>query len=190
MIGSKLNKNDNLFYIHGYLSNPESAKGILFKKKLDAKPIKYRFCRPEELIISECLENIKIEIKNVNDIVLIGSSLGGFLAAKTAQINQNVKQIILLNPAIIPPDYDITKITDMPQSILKDLKDNNLFNTKITSSITILIGTRDKLVPNSWAIEFAKIQQATIKFFNDDHRFTNTFEKLPDIIKKIIEQKD
>ncbi len=182
--------NCKLYYIHGYLSNPESAKGILFKKKLDAKPIKYRFCRPEELIISECLENIKNELKNVYDIVLIGSSLGGFLVAKTAQINHNVKQIILLNPAIIPPDYDITKSTDMPQSILKDLKDDTLFNTKITAYITILLGTRDTLVPNSWAIEFAKIQQATIKFFNDDHRFTNTFDKLPDIIKKIIEQKD
>lgn len=179
--------NHKLFYIHGYLSSPESTKGILFKKKLNAQPIKYRYCEPEKIIITECLENIKNEIKNYRDIVLIGSSLGGFLATKTAQITKNVKQLILLNPAIIPPNYDITLIKDMPQSILIALKDTKLFNTKIQADITIMLGINDIVIPNSWSIEFAKVQEASIKFFYDDHSFTNNIEKLPNIVKKIIE---
>ena len=190
MVKSKVYTNSKLYYIHGYLSSPESTKAILFKKKLNAKPIKYRTCKPEELIISECLENIKKEIKNDLDVVFIGSSLGGFLAAKTAQVNQNVKQLIMLNPAMMPPDYDITKIKDMPQDILKELKDPKLFDTKIQADITILLGTNDIVVPNSWSIEFAKVQQATIKFYYDDHNFTKNIQKLPNIIKKILEQKD
>lgn len=189
MIKSKIFKKNNLFFIHGYLSSPESLKGLLFKKKLKAKPIKYRTCKPENIIISECLENIKKNIKNNSNVVLIGSSLGGFLAAKTAQLIPNIEQLILLNPAIIPPNYDITKKKDMPQSILKDLKDPKLFDTKIQTEITILLGIKDTVVPNSWSIEFAKVQEATIKFFYDDHSFTNNINRLPDIIKKIIEQK-
>ena len=128
-----------LYYIHGYMSDPNSTKGILFKEKLNAKAIKYRDCEPEDLVISDCLKRIKTEIENDNDVVLIGSSLGGLLAAKTALENPNVKQIILLNPAIIPPKIDITKIQDMPQSILSDMQDNRLFNQKIASKIHHLL---------------------------------------------------
>ncbi len=179
-----------LYYIHGYLSSPDSTKGTLFKKTLNAKPIRYRTCEPEELVILECLKNIKKEIKNDQDVILIGSSLGGFLAAKIALNSHNVTKLILLNPAVIPKDYDITKIKDMPQKILKDMKDPKLFDTKIQADITILLGTEDTVVPNRWPIEFAKAQQATIKFYHDDHSFTKNIKKLPNIIKKVIEQKD
>ncbi|MGF3554827.1 MAG: YqiA/YcfP family alpha/beta fold hydrolase, partial [Thermoplasmatota archaeon] len=107
-----------LYYIHGYLSSPESTKGILFKEKLKAIPIKYHDCEPEEIKISDCLKNIKKEIEKDKKVVLIGSSFGGFLAAKTALENKNVKQIILLNPAIIPLSFDISKIKNMPKNIL------------------------------------------------------------------------
>jgi len=115
-----------LYYIHGYLSDPYSTKGKLFKEKLNAKPIKYRDCRPEDLIISDCVKRIENEIKEDQNAVLIGSSLGGFLAAKTALNNRNVKHIILFNPAIIPSYVDISKIQGMPQMILRDIQDITL----------------------------------------------------------------
>ena len=73
-----------LYYIHGYQSSPDGNKGTLFREKLNAKAIKYRDCEPEDLIISDCLKRISEEISNDKDVVLIGSSLGGFLAALTA----------------------------------------------------------------------------------------------------------
>ena len=179
-----------LYYIHGYLSAPDSTKGTLFKETLSAHPIKYRDCEPEELKIPECLENIKKEIQNDPEAILIGSSLGGFLAAETALTNSNVKKIILLNPAVIPPDYDITKIKDMPQTILKDMQDPELFNTKINAEITILVGKEDDVVPNNWPIQFAEAQNAEIEFYYDDHSFTKNLEKLPNIIEKIFSTKD
>jgi len=175
-----------LYYIHGYMSAPDSTKGTLFKQKLSAKPIKYRDCEPEDLVISDCLSEIKKEIENDEDAVLIGSSLGGFLAAKTALENENVKQIILLNPAIIPLSVDITKIDGMPQSILSDIQDESLFKSKISSDIYILIGLQDDVVPIKWPLEFAMSQNSTIKFFEDDHSFTKNLQKLPQIINKII----
>jgi predicted esterase YcpF (UPF0227 family) len=168
------------------MSAPNSTKGTLFKKKLNAKPIKYRDCEPEDLVISDCLSEIKKEIENDKDAVLIGSSLGGFLAAKTALENKNVKQIILLNPAIIPLSVDISKINGMPQSILSDIQDESLFKNKISSEIYILIGLHDDVVPIKWPLEFAMSQNSTIKFFEDDHSFTKNLQKLPRIINKIL----
>ena len=173
------------YYVHGYLSNPNSTKGTLFKKTLNAKPIKYRDCEPEKLTISDCLKRISEEIQNDENAILIGSSLGGFLAAKTA-LTHKIKKLILLNPAIIPPGYDISKIEDMPQEILRDMQDEDLFSQKIKSEIHIFIGTNDCVVPNRWPIEFAKAQEASVRFLKDDHSFTSYINHLPTFIKNII----
>ena len=167
------------------MSNPDSTKGTLFKKTLNAKSIKYRDCEPEELVISDCLKRISQEIQNDENIVLIGSSLGGFLAAKTA-LTHNIKKLILLNPAIIPTSYDISKISDMPQEILRDMQDEKLFTQKIKSDITVFVGTQDDVVPNNWPINFAKAQEAKIQFLCDDHSLTGHINQLSDMIKNII----
>jgi len=178
-----------LYYIHGYISEPNSTKGVLLKEKLNVKPIKYRDCAPEDLVVSDCLLKIEKEVKNDKNAVLIGSSFGGFLAAETALKNPNIKQIILLNPAIIHPHADITKIKGVPQRILSDMKDVSLFKKKISSKIFILAGTKDDVVPTDWVIEFAMAQEATLKFLDDDHSFTQNIDKLPDIIVDILNKK-
>ena len=104
------------YYIHGYLSSPDSTKGRLFKERLDATPIKYRDGGLEDLVIGDCLDKINDAIGKDDSIILIGSSLGGFLAAETALYNKKVETIFLLNPAIIPPYIDISNIQDMPPS--------------------------------------------------------------------------
>ena len=172
------------------MSDPNSIKGTLFKDKLNAKAIKYRDCEPEDLVISDCLKHIKNEIEHDNEAVLIGSSLGGLLAAKTALENPNVKQLILLNPAIIPPYVDIKQIQGMPIRILADMQDNRLFKEKINSEIHILAGTNDDVVPSDWVKEFAKAQAIDVKFLDDDHSFTYNMDKLPDIINNLLNKKD
>jgi len=175
-----------IYYIHGYLSSPDSTKGALFKQKLNARAIRYRDCKPEELIIAECLKKIKKEIEKDDEVILIGSSLGGFLAAKTALENSDIKQIILLNPAIIPTNLDLSFFKEMPKQILLDMQDKNLFQKKIKSEIYIIIGTKDELIPLKWTIEFAVSQETTIRFLNDDHSFTNNINQLPEIITNIL----
>ena len=170
------------------MSEPNSTKGTLFKEKLNAKAIKYRDCEPEDLVVSDCVKRIEEEIKNDDFAILIGSSLGGLLAAKTALDNSNVKHIILLNPAIIPLSVDIDKIQDMPLSILADMQDARLFNEKINSDITILAGTLDDLVPSDWILEFAKSQGIDVKFYEDDHSFSYNLNQLPDIITNIFDK--
>ena len=161
----------------------------MLKEKLNVKSVKYRDCKPEDLVIADCLNRIYNTIKDDEDVILIGSSLGGFFAAKTALIQPNVKKLILLNPSIIPPQVDINSIHGMPKRILADMKDNLLFEKKLDAEIYILLGTKDDVIPYFWSIEFAKAQEAYIKFYHDDHRFTNNIRNLPEIIIDLIDQK-
>jgi hypothetical protein len=87
-------------------------------------------------------------------------------------------------------DVNISKIQGMPQEILRDMQDERLFNQKINSEITILVGRQDDVVPNRWSEVFAKTQNAKLLFFEDDHSFTKNMEKLPDIITNILKEKD
>ena len=175
-----------LYYLHGYQSDPFSEKGTLLRKTLQAVPITYRDGAPEDIVISECLSRIYDVIKKDQQTVLIGSSLGGFLAAATALIHPNVKQLILLNPAIIPPQTDLHTVQGMPYRILEEMMDPRLFEQKIPASITILRGTNDDVVPDDWIVCFAKAQQATIQLYNDDHRFSRNLQKLPAIISELL----
>jgi pimeloyl-ACP methyl ester carboxylesterase len=175
-----------LYYLHGYQSNPDGEKATVLKKTLQAVPITYRDGSPEELVISRCLNRISAFIQNDHDIVLIGSSLGGFLAAATALTNANVRRLILLNPAIIPPDVDLHTIQGIPLRILQEMSNPRLFREKIPASVTILRGTLDDVVPDEWILRFAKAQNATIQLYNDDHRFSKNLQNLPGIITKLL----
>lgn len=174
-----------LYYIHGYQSTPNSAKGRLFQKSLNAQSIEYHQGNPEDLEISVCVENILTAIQHDQDLALIGSSLGGFLAAKVALEFPSVKTLILLNPAVIPPQTDISKI-NIPKRILSAMRDDQLFERKIHARTTILMATRDEVIPSNWIIEFAMTQEATIRFLNDDHSFTSNLPQLPEIIREIL----
>ena len=156
MIINSKNQKDKLYYIHGYQSSPEGNKGSLFKEKLHAEAIKYRDCEPENLVISECLTRISEVIKNKSDVILIGSSLGGFLAASTAISHTNITQLILLNPAIIPPSTNLDDFVGVPRRILEDMKDRRLFENRLNVDIIILRSTEDELIPDTWVCEFAK----------------------------------
>ena len=174
-----------LYYIHGYQSTPNSAKGRLFQKSLNAQSINYHQGKPEDLEISICVQNILTAIQRDNEPTLIGSSLGGFLAAKVALERPSVKTLILLNPAVIPPKTDTSKI-NIPKRILSEMRDDQLFERKIHARTTILMATKDEVLPSNWIIEFAMAQQATIRFLNDDHSFTSNLTRLPEILREIL----
>jgi predicted esterase YcpF (UPF0227 family) len=175
-----------LYYLHGYQSSPTSAKGTLFKEILHAVPIAYRTGVPEAMVIPHCLQRITDAIHDDSNVTLIGSSFGGFLAAATGLHHKTVKHLILLNPAIIPPQIKPLKVEGMPASIVSQMILPDLFTQKIPALITILRGTQDTVVPDSWVLEFAKAQEAVIWFLHDDHGFSKNLAKLPSLIQKIL----
>jgi len=176
-----------LYYIHGYLSSPEGSKATILKRKLHAIPVKYRDVPAEDLVIRDCVNEIKNVIGDDDQVILIGSSLGGCLVSKLAlDIPDQLNHIILLNPAVIPPEVDITTIPDMPQRILRDMKDDRLFSQHLAPSITVFSATNDTVVPPEWVIRFAQVQEATVQFIHDDHRFSKNLEGLPHMIESFL----
>ncbi|MBU0496400.1 MAG: alpha/beta hydrolase [Candidatus Thermoplasmatota archaeon] len=182
------NEKKNIYYIHGYQSSPCSTKAQVFQKKLCAHAIQYRDVPPEQLVISDCLKRIHKIIQFDQNVILIGSSLGGFLAAMTALTHRNVQQLFLLNPAIMPPGTDITKISSMPQRILKDMYESLLFSQNIDADIFIFRGSNDEIVADPWVLEFAKAQEAVIFFIKDDHRFTKYLARVTELISHYLQK--
>jgi predicted esterase YcpF (UPF0227 family) len=176
-----------LYYLHGYQSSPTSTKATLFKDTIHAIPLIYRDSDPEDLVISECLDRISHAIQNDPHVIFIGSSLGGFLAASTALTHPNITQLILLNPAIIPPQTNLHTIQGIPHRILTEMINPRLFEEKIPAVITILRGTQDEVVPDDWIIAFAQAQQATMQLLNDDHRFSKNLQRLPALISELLQ---
>jgi pimeloyl-ACP methyl ester carboxylesterase len=149
--------------------------------------VKYRSVPAEELVIRECLDEIINAIGGNKQVILIGSSLGGCLVSKLVlEIPDTIKHVFLLNPAIIPPDVDISSIPDMPQRILKDMKDDRLFSQKLDCQVTVFSANGDEVVPPEWVLRFARFQEATVKFLHDDHRFTKHLNRLPQMIKSFM----
>jgi hypothetical protein len=74
----------------------------------------------------------------------------------------------------------------MPQKILWDMQDQKLFSNKIKSEIFIFAGVNDEIVPTKWTLSFAMFQEATIRFLNDDHRFSMNIDNLPSFINRLI----
>ncbi|RLF40532.1 MAG: hypothetical protein DRN18_04745, partial [Thermoplasmata archaeon] len=103
------------------------------------------------------------------------------LSARIALENRNVRKIILLNPAVIPPDVDLSGY-DLPGEIVEDIQSSGLFERKIPCEVFIIMSTRDELIPKDWILRFAMFQEAVVKFIEDDHRMNRNLEKLPEII--------
>jgi alpha/beta superfamily hydrolase len=125
-------------------------------------------------------------IRNDPEPILIGSSFGGFLAAEAALRCNAIKTIILLNPAIIPPRADARKLRGIPSTIRERMQDSMLFKTKMSVTIVILIATRDEVIPADWVLNFAKTQEATVRFLDDDHAFRDNLSLLPSIIEEVL----
>ncbi|HUK50552.1 MAG TPA: YqiA/YcfP family alpha/beta fold hydrolase [Terriglobales bacterium] len=175
-----------LYYLHGYLSGPNSRKGKLLRERFNALSINYHEGPPESLDVNEALRRIAETIEGDADPSLIGSSFGGFLAAKTALNSEAVKTIILLNPAIIPPGAKADKLRGIPDSILQQMRDGRLFGTKIKARIFLLIGLRDDVIPADWSMRFAKAQQARLTFLDDDHAFAIDPSRVLNVIEEIL----
>jgi predicted esterase YcpF (UPF0227 family) len=101
-----------VFYLHGFASSPQSSKATFFAERLAASGIPMECLdlnQPDfsTLTVSRMLQQIERRIAAASpaDVVLVGSSLGGFVAVEAAgrQVNQArhpITQLILLAPAV------------------------------------------------------------------------------------------
>ncbi len=95
----------NLIYLHGFASGPDSSKARYFKELLGHKNVNIiipdlNLPEFETLTISRSLKQIQeIADSLEGDIHMMGSSLGGYLAALFSEREHRVKSMVLMAPA-------------------------------------------------------------------------------------------
>ncbi|NHA13418.1 alpha/beta fold hydrolase [Thioalkalivibrio sp. XN279] len=88
-------------------------------------------------------------------LVLVGSSMGGHVAAAASAQLPAVRGLFLIAPAFYMPGYEA--LTPTPRA----------------ARITIVHGWRDDVVPVDNSIRFAREQRAGLHLIDGDHRLTD-----------------
>jgi uncharacterized protein len=98
----------NVFYLHGFASSPESSKAIRLMRALE--PLGVTTHIPDlnqpsfrALTITRMVDQVRGEMDRAagqGPVVLVGSSLGAFVAVHAAAADARVRGLVLLAPAL------------------------------------------------------------------------------------------
>lgn len=93
----------------------------------------------------------------VNNLILVGSSMGGYVATVAAK-TLSPQGLFLMAPAFFMPGYDS-----------RDLKPN----AQLT---TIVHGWRDEIIPPHNSFRFAEQHEVQLQIINGDHRLNDQID--------------
>ena len=199
----------NYLYLHGFASSPQSTKARYMQQKF--KQLGLTLHTPDlnltdfsTVTLSEQLDYLnRTYLNNNQPLVVIGSSLGGFLAVQLAAQNPLVQKLVLFAPAfgfsqrvaktlgeenIVKWQldgsrefyhYGLKRNVNLQFKFFVDAQ--NYSEEKLTRSLPILIfhGLHDEVVPASLSEEFMKRRsQVTLKLLNDDHALGNDLDNI------------
>jgi pimeloyl-ACP methyl ester carboxylesterase len=121
-----------LFYLHGFASSAASSKAGYFRDRaaaLGVEVVTPDFNQPEfaGLTISRMVQQVDDAIGAASEpVVLIGSSLGGFVAVQVAARHpERVSRVVLLAPAL---DFSANRLRDLGDRGLDDWRRTNTLN--------------------------------------------------------------
>ena len=199
----------NYLYLHGFASSPQSTKARYMQQKF--KQLGLTLHTPDlnltdfsTVTLSEQLDYLnRTYLESNQPLVVIGSSLGGFLAVQLAAQSPLVQKLVLFAPAFgfsqrIAKTLGEENIVKWQQDGSREfyhygLKRNvnlhfqffvdaqNYSEEKLTRSLPILIfhGIQDEVVPASLSEEFMKRRsQVTLRLLNDDHALGNDLDNI------------
>jgi pimeloyl-ACP methyl ester carboxylesterase len=171
-------------YLHGFASGPSSTKGVAFAEHFAPRGIQFdrlnlRVPSFEHLRLSAMIETAMRAIGGPEDrAVIVGSSLGGLTAARTAERDPRVTKLVLLAPAfqlmarwerILGPAFEdwrrtgwrevLDYTTQQPARIdfgfIEDASAIDVGFPDLKVPTLILHGTRDDSVPIEHSRRFA-----------------------------------
>ncbi len=149
---------DPTVFIHGQESSSKGTKGLFFKEHF-----------PEMIIpdftgaVPTRMAKLKEILSGKTGIIMIGSSLGGLMAALYAFQNKDrIKKLILLAPALNLPEFDPYR------------------SRTLSLPVYVFHGRNDELIPAGQIQKIAKtvFPALTFTLLDDDHRLSNTFASI------------
>ena len=160
-----------IVFSHGQESGPWGTKitsmsKIAEKKQCRAISVDYRGIIDPEDRISKLIR----ECSSISDpVILVGSSMGGFVATAVAS-KIETQGLFLLAPAFFMDEFDNSLI--QPVSV----------------PIEIIHGWKDDVVPLENSIRFAESSKANLHILNSDHGLTDNLDNINRIFENFIEK--
>lgn len=146
---------DPVIFIHGQESSSQGTKGLFFREHFP------------EMIIPDFTGAVATRMSKLNEIlsgkrgvIMIGSSLGGLMAALYAFQNRGrIKKLILLAPALNLPEF------------------TPYLRETLLLPVYVFHGRDDELIPVQQIQKIAKTVFANLTFtlLDDDHRLSRKF---------------
>jgi len=105
---------NRIVYLHGFASTPLSTKAQFFKARFDGHPFEIPQLDGgefEKLTVTGQLQIVDQAVRG-DPVIMMGSSLGGYLAALYAARHANVEHMVLLAPALEFPSRWRHRFTD------------------------------------------------------------------------------
>ena len=117
-----------VLYLHGFASSPRSSKATFFAEKLASRGIEMLvpdLNQPDfsTLTVTRMLKQAGDIIDASDPVLLIGSSLGGFVAVQAAlEHDARVQRLVLLAPAL---DFNGNRLSELGDRGLDEWKASN-----------------------------------------------------------------
>lgn len=196
-----------IVYLHGFASGPSSTKARFFAERLAGAGIEVAIPDLaggdfENLTISGQLEVVERSVGN-RPVSLMGSSMGGYLAALFAARHPEVERLVLLAPAFAfarrwPESLGDAAMEEWRRTGWRTLfhygdrgsrrisyrliEDGERFEDFpcVTQPVLILHGTRDDVVPAAASEEFVRRdpENRRLVLLDSGHELTDVLERL------------
>jgi pimeloyl-ACP methyl ester carboxylesterase len=207
----------NVIYLHGFASGPRSSKAQFFRRRFEERGIAMQ--TPdlsdgnfEGLTISGQLRVIERAAPEGSGTVLIGSSMGGYLAALYAARHPEVAKLVLLAPAFGFVQRWPTKLGDdtiaewrrtgwlpvfhygerMERKVGYELlQDAGQYEDypQISQPALIFHGRNDDVVPVEYSEEFAaRHPRVSLRVMESGHELLNVLDEMWMEIERWLEQ--
>lgn len=202
-----------VLYLHGFASSPHSSKALFFADRFAAAGVTFLCPDLNEpafstLTVSRMLQQVEKRIASLppGDIVLIGSSLGGFVAVEaaarqTGAARHPISRLILLAPAVelewdrwseVGPGgverwrrdggvevfhYAQDRPDRLDFGFYEDAAQYRPASRQLALPMLIFQGLRDESVSPPIVEQFARRQSAaTLHMLDDAHQLKNSLE--------------
>jgi pimeloyl-ACP methyl ester carboxylesterase len=195
-------------YLHGFASSPQSSKAQFFRKRFRARGLTLEIPSLDggDFTALSITGQLAVIDATVGDgpTILIGSSLGGYLAALYAARNSKIEKLVLLAPALRFPSrwreryspedlqrwqrdgsvpvfhYGYGREIPLGYQIMEDAQ-NYEDEPDFTQPALILHGRADLVVPASISASFAERHlNVSLRLFDSGHELTDVLEDLWD----------
>jgi pimeloyl-ACP methyl ester carboxylesterase len=193
-------------YLHGFASSPQSSKAQFFRKRFEEQGLTLEIPSLDggdftHLTITGQLQILDDAVDG-RPSILIGSSLGGYLAALYAARHANIEKLVLMAPALQFPSrwreryspeelarwqregavpvfhYGYKREVPLGYQFLEDSR-NYEDEPEFTQPALVLHGSRDPVVPASISIGYAaRHPNITLRLFDSGHELTDVLEDL------------